>query len=348
MPDETLDANQQTSASSTDADANQDADSSTAQTSKLDLEKGLQDVVKDVLKKSDAQSDQDKQPDKEADAEEPDKQTEEQDDQKSDDQKEQEAKGPVPYERFSEVNKAKVEFEQQLEQSKPLVEAQRSIIDHCEQHNISPDEFSYWLNVAALAQVDPAKALETLQPKLQALQSYTGDVLPADLKEAVDAGEISLAMAKRVAAAESKMKFGEQRSALTQQQMAAQQQQQFVQTMNSALGNWMNTKRSSDPDFAPKQGEEPDGKQEMFIAKFAMEAKSANIKSVQDLINVAEKVYASVDASLKRYAPRSNGQRVIKSSQSIVQGRLAPKTLEEVVASRAAAHGITFTPRKVT
>ena len=86
----------------------------------------------------------------------------------------------------------------------------------------------------------------------------------------------------------------------------------------------------------------------MFIAKFAMEAKSANIKSVQDLISVAEKVYASVDASLKRFAPRSNGQRVIKSSQSNVQGRPAPKSLEEVVANRAAAHGITFTPRKVT
>ena len=247
----------------------------------------------------------------------------------------------MPYERFSEVNTKFKTLEKELTDVKPLVEAQRSIIDHCVRSNVRPEQFQYWLNIAALANTDPEEAMKQLQPMLEEFQGITGDKLPQDLQQMVNNQEISLPVAKRLAVAEGRMRAGQKRTQLTEQQLLQNRQQMYVRELTSAFDTWLSNRRVNDPDFKPKaKPSDPDGKFELFMNKFSVDAKQSDVKSGQDLVNVAESAYTAVEASVKQFIPRPNGAKVLSSTRSATTTPAVPKTIEEVVAQRATALGI--------
>lgn len=260
--------------------------------------------------------------------------------------KEQEAeKGPIPYERFAEVNQAKVQYEQQLAEYKPLVDAHQSVIQHCQTNNISPDEFADWMDIAALVKTDPIEAMKRLQPQLERLQAFTGDKLPPEYQKAVNDGEITLEYAKRLVKAESQSKFGEQRQQMTLKQFEEQQQQRYVQELTSSLSNWVTSKKGSDPDFVPKSKEiDADGKFEFFLHKFAVDSKNSKVKGPHELIALAEKTLSLINSN-PRFKTKVNGTPpVVRSSNSSSRISTPPKTVEEAISLRAKEHGIEWSP----
>lgn len=263
------------------------------------------------------------------------------------DETKQEDKGPIPYERFAEVNNAKVQLEQQYAQAKPLADAQQSVIEFCQRHNLSESDYQTWMQIAALSKTDPAKAMEALKPQLAQLQSFTGELLPQDLQKAVDDGHLTLDYAKELSAARNQAKHGAARMQQTQQQMELQAQQQQYQAMQSSLVNWSESKKTSDPDFVPKRDPNaPDGKYELFLHRFASDVKVANVQTVQELVSIAEKSYAAVGATLSRFLPKSNGKPVLRSTHSQSQAQQAPKTVEEAMSNAAKKHGYELPSRK--
>lgn len=332
---------------SAQTDVNVNADPSAAQ-SDTPAQSGLEKAISDAYKASTSQTEAD-QPDKPGEEspvqEAQDEQATETATEAKEDQdkatEEDKAKGPIPYERFAEVNKAKAQVEQQLTELKPYVEAQQSINQFCQQHEITPDDFTFWMQVAALDKQDPGKALELLSPRLQSYQQVTGDVLPKDLQEAVDEGKMTLDYARRLAAAEGRTQLSQKQMQRVQQAQQEQQRQQYVQTMQSAMSSWSTSKRTTDPDFVPKSdANAPDGKYEFFLNRFTNDVKNAQIASVQDLVSLAEKTYAAVDASLSRFVPRRNGQKVLRSNQSNGTQIAAPKNVAEAVKARARQLGL--------
>lgn len=329
---------------------------STQQSSANETKQTLENVISDVFKASQSSGEQqDKASDvqqsnstekenkdsvKEEAAESEDKGEKDQTEQKQEDVD----KGPVPYERFAEVNKKAKELTQQFEESKPLLEAHRSVIDHCQRNNISEEQFQNWMTIAALAGTDPEKALQHLEPLVTQLKSLTGDVLPKDLQEMVDNNEIPLEVAKRLAKAESQSKFGQQRTQLTEQQLIQQKQQAFVEQMTGSFSSWQKSKMDSDPDFVPKgKPTDADGKFELFLNKFALDAKAANVQSAQELIAVAEKAYNAINSSLQKFMPKSTRTKVLLSTRSSSSTRTAPKNVDDAISAAAAKHGISFT-----
>ncbi len=255
-------------------------------------------------------------------------------------------KGPIPYERFAEVNQQKVEFEQRIQQIEPLAQAQQSVVDHCQRNNIAPEEFAYWMNVAALSKSDPIKALELLKPSLAQWQLAVGEVLPPDLQKAVDSGELSQQYAKELASVRGKQQITQQQIQQAQQQaqqaQLATQQREFV----NSITTWENSKKVSDPEFVPAKKGSPDGKYEMFVHRFTSDCRNANVRTSADLLAIAEQSYAAVNSSLSRFIPRPlNGKPALRSSQSTNAPLAPPKTVEEAVSRAAAKHGIAFTPR---
>lgn len=260
---------------------------------------------------------------------------------KEETQDKEEDKGPIPYDRFQEVNTAKVKLQEQLESQKEIVQAQQQIVDYCQRNQISPEEFQNWMEVAALAKTNPEVALQKLSPLVEGLKSYTGDALSKELQDDVDAGIIPLEYAKRLAKAENQRKFGEKQQQMTQQQMLQQQQGQYVAEMQRTLSSWMDGKKGSDPDFAPKaKPEMPHGKFEHFLNEFAVQVKNAKVEKVSDLVFVAEKAYATIDASFKSFAPKRNGTTHVTSTKSSTTKTSKPGTVEEAIAARAAMHGL--------
>ena len=259
----------------------------------------------------------------------------------------EEGKNPVPYERFEEVNTKKEELEQRFEQLKPLLEAQQSVINHCVENNISEQQFYYWMDIAGLANSNPIQALEKLQPILEQLQGLSGDSLPKDLQEMVDNNEIPLALAKRLAKAEAMTKFGEGRSKVIEQkskeQLMQEKQKQFFTELTNSMEQWKQRKATSDPDFMPKQGKEaPDGKFEFFLDKFELEVSRSKPKSAQELVALADKVYASLGTAFEKLFPKKAATRHVHSNRSTTTGNGAPKSLDDAISQAAAKHGIAF------
>lgn len=262
-------------------------------------------------------------------------------------------KGPVPLERFQEVNDKAVRFERELADEKPWADAQRSVVKHCSDNNITSDQFKYWMDVAALASSNPAKALETLGPTLDYLKSNSGDKLPDDLQKMVDNAEIPKPIAERIAKAEAAQRWqgkAQERTAEQQKQQVVQAEtQKYVSEMKSALEGWIGSKKS-DVDFMPKKNGEPDGKFEFVMQKLRLDlddaSKSKTLQSKEDLIKLAEQAHKDVTTSLSRYLPKPkvNGNR-ISSTKSNGSVKISPATLEEAVAERLKTkHGIAWTP----
>jgi hypothetical protein len=307
--------------------------------SPADLSKGFQDAVKKGFEA--AQSSETTSTEKSATSEE-----DGEDSGKEEKPKQEAEKGPIPYERFVEVNSAKQKLEEQLEEQKSFVEAQRSIGDYCLKHNISNDDFSYWLNVAAVMKSNPEKALELLQPHIQQLQEFKGEVLSPELQEAVDSGEVTLAWAKKMAASENKTRFSQNQSKLSQDQIAQREQQRYMQEVQTSFHSWTKTKSGGDPDFQPKASPEAeDGKFEFFLNKMNADYGSAGIKNTQDLLAFADKTYALVNKSIGKFIPQKNGHKVVRTNQSTMAEVKEPKSFNEAMARGFKKAGVNFTPK---
>ncbi len=243
-----------------------------------------------------------------------------------------EDKGPIPYERFAEVNKAKVEAEQLVESQKEAVSAYNKIEEFCTTHGIAPEDFSYWLNVAALTKNDPAKAMEMLNPKVQELQSFKGEILSPELQSAVDNGEMSLEWAKKLAAAENQQKFSQRQTKLTQEQVEQQRQQKFMQAVQTSFDSWAHSKLTNDPDFKPKNGvDAPDGKFELVLHKIGAEWQKAGIKTPQDLTAFAEKCYNAIKGTVSAFSGVKKSPTIVRSNLSTSAAQGEPKTMEEAI-----------------
>lgn len=265
---------------------------------------------------------------------------------KKEGQEEVEVGKDVPYNRFKEVIDKRNELETRIKELEPGLAYVADITAHMQKNNITEQQFNFWMDVAAMANTDPAKALETMKPLLEKLQGFTGDKLPSDIQAMVDNNEITLDVAKRLVRAENQSKFGQQRQVKTEQQILQERQQQYTGELTRTMNSWLDGKKTSDPDFVPKKGEtEPDGKFEFFIQKMQAEAPQANVKSAKDLATFAEKVYASINASFNRFTPKKQTTTSVNSRRSSNQTK-SPESLNDVVSAAAAKHGITFSPSK--
>lgn len=320
-------------------DANQNAtESSTNATATQETETTLESVVKKAFEDSSTSEEGEKE--QTAETEKPADEKEQSTDQPAN----EEEKGPIPYERFKEVNEAKVQYEKQINEFKPLAESQRSIISYCQNNNISPEDFQYWLDVAASVKNDPSKALELLQPQLDQLQSFRGDKLPPDLQKDVEDGVLTLAHAKRIAVAEKQKEFVEKKAQQSVQQRQQELSQKYQTEMTNSLVSWAESKGSKVPEFKPKSGPNAkDGMYELFINKLTVELPRADIKDEKSLIAFAEKTFDSVLETVGGFTTKSKaaGQTVLRTSQTNGSRQTEPKTIDDAIKLAAQKHGLT-------
>lgn len=271
-----------------------------------------------------------------------DSEVEEADAEEKSEKKDDEAKGPVPYDRFREVNEKARTFEEKLKSYEPLVQAQETTARYCQENEISPDDFRQALEMAALAKKDPIAFYERIKGMVDELAPTAGDKLPKDLADAVEAGTMTLEYAQRLAKAEAKARNGEKRVQLSAEQVAQREAQRLQQDMLGSVTAWINQRKTTDPDFAPKASEsEPDGKYEAFLAKLAFLSQGASLKTSADAIALVEKAYSAVNGFLSRITPKAKGtRRVLSSDRSSTTTDGEPKSIRDVVNRVARAHGL--------
>jgi len=332
----TVSATASVGAEQTDANTNA-TDSSTNATATQKTETTIESVIQKAFEDSSASEEGEKEQTAET------AQPTDKEEQSVDQPANEEEKGPIPYERFKEVNEAKVQYEKQINEFKPLAESQKSIISFCQNHNISPDDFQYWLDVAATIKSDPNKALELLQPQLDQLQAFRGDKLPDDLQKDVDDGVLTLAHAKRIAAAERQKEWTEKKALQTAEQRKQELSQKYQTEMTNSLVSWAESKGSKVPEFKPKTSPNAkDGLYEFFINKLTVDLSRAEIKDEKSLIAFAEKTFESVLESFGGFIarPKAAGNKVLRTSQTNGSQQGEPKTLDDAIKRAAQQHGL--------
>lgn len=254
----------------------------------------------------------------------------------------------VPYERFKEINDAKVRLEDEVRMVEPKVKAYESITNYCQERNITPEQFNEALTVQGLINSDPAKALEKLLPIVEQLQGFTGNRLPNDLQQRVDSGKMEYETAKEIASLRAQVQFGQRKVEFDNKANLLKQQQKLQAELNNAAASWERTKRTSDPDYKPKSSETaPDGVFEITRDKFLAaigqtmtdpvsgQLKYVNqLSSPQDMNALQEKCY---NAAKQLFRPRnqkptpkrlpSNGSSGVTSAGTIAS---APTMLDAV------------------
>lgn len=224
----------------------------------------------------------------------------------------------------------------QLREAKPLAEEAQSVRTYRQQHQISDEQFSQGMTFLAKLNTDPKGAIEMLKGTLETLQVSQGMALPADLQAKVTDGTLPEDIAKELAQARVNVQRGTRQS----QDSATQAQQAAVQGMTSAVNVWEQSRRSSDPDYAPKKDGEPDGKYEFVESKFLQLASAKPPKSAQEAVALVEQAYGEVSKSLQRFVPKPAPTKVLNSNASSTTAKKEPTTMREAMAQAAAKHGL--------
>lgn len=254
-----------------------------------------------------------------------------------------EARKPVPYERFTEVNEKFRSAEARLKEVEPLATAQTGIATFCTEHGISPAEFNEGMEMLRLFKTDPEVFHKKVSAMATEVAPLVGETLPADIQKDVDDGNITLEFAKRLVKAEAKARLSgeatkrvEQKSAV---QKAADAQNAVARATQTTISAWVNNKKATDPDFVPKTNGGPDGKYEAFMAQVALLCQTEKLATPDDAAALLEKAYVTTTSLFSRFTPRARPSRLPSSQRSSIIAEEGPKNIKDVVFSIARKHG---------
>ena len=116
-------------------------------------------------------------------------------------------------------------------------------------NGLSAEDASEALITQSLLKKDPTEAWKRLKPVVQDLLTKTGDILPADLKQRVQKGEIS----REHAMAESRLRASQtvqtQRQEFDRTQAERTQAHERARSIQTAAAEWEQARLRDDPDF---------------------------------------------------------------------------------------------------
>ncbi|MGO3933447.1 hypothetical protein [Rhodopseudomonas pseudopalustris] len=183
----------------------------------------------------------------------------------------------------------------------------RNVQSYLDTNNLSADEAANALAAFARAKVDPAGAFAELKPWLQDLLVAAGEILPDDLRQRVEKGELTHDTAMEISRERAKSKSHESRQSFDQQRQQRDQDAQRVRDLTGAADTWEADRAAKDPNFAAKK---PALFRELAFLQMA-EGKprdaagvKAQLKKAYDAVNSTFVLPAAAQQSQKRPATR--------------------------------------------
>jgi len=245
----------------------------------------------------------------------------------------EEKKGEEPpfhtHPRWQEKVKEVTELKAEVEKLKSFEQQVAQLTSYCEQNNINDQQLKDALELTALLNTAPEKALERLKPVYDILQQYVnGDGLPEDLQAEVSNNQISLERAKEINKYRAQQRVSASRTKLT----AEQQQKVLVQQIQRDVTSWDMSKRATNPDFKPKASPtEPDGVWEFVQARFNSSLQMLPATTPQEVIRCAEQAYDAVVKGLARFVPQPPVSRTLPVNGSTTKSTAKARSVDDVV-----------------
>lgn len=120
-------------------------------------------------------------------------------------------------------------------------------------NGLSADEAANGLSTMALAKTNPAKAWAEIKPWVQQLLVAAGEVLPADLAQRVEKGELTQDAAFELSRSRATLASGETRKTFEQQQQERREQTAHSTSLVNTADAWEKDRQIKDPNFAAKK-----------------------------------------------------------------------------------------------
>ncbi len=232
--------------------------------------------------------------------------------------------------RWKEVLAERDDAKTQVEQFKVKADYFDELDQFAVTNNLSNEDFSEALQIAAAFKRNPTEGLQMLKPLIQQAQELAGEVLPDDLNKKIQDGFLDEGSAKELAQQRAKNQFlqdqmeqQEQVRVQQDQQQLALQQQNFQRSMATAVSTWEENWQKSDPDYKMKA--------EPVLRYYRAEVATNPPKSVEEAISLVEKAKADVEKDLGIFKPKKQPVNHLSGGASVSQPTSKPKSLNDAI-----------------
>lgn len=300
------------------------------------------DLVKEAIASTDSSSKTEGNKDKDTteSKDKPDGESKDEDDDSEDEDKLKAAKSQMKAdtrERFEKLQKRDFEKKQrivELEGKLKEVEADagwKSNFDgYLRSNNISMDEANVLFDIGALMKNNPQKALEALTPYYNQLLQVTGNILPPDLAQQVKDGYINETHAYQIARQNAQLQHNnvlQQRGQYQQEQTNQENHNKLVNDIQQAINATETKWQKSDPDYKLKSSRIQD---KMKLTWFDMSRTGQMPKSVDEAVQIAERVKKEVEKELRQYSPK-RPVSTVNSGGSFSQSKPDAKSTLDII-----------------
>lgn len=207
----------------------------------------------------------------------------------------------------------------------------RNIQRFLDDNGVEAQEAVNALEVAALAKSNPAEAWARLKPWLQELLVAAGEVLPQDLQQRVQAGELSQEAAYEVSRSRATVSSVAKQRSFEQQQADRRRETEAGNAVTGAAQAWEADRRAKDPNFDAKMN--PLLREVAYLQ--ASEGKPNNVEGVRDQLQRAYKaVNAGFVAPVAVAAPKPQVRpaiRPVTGGQVAGQAKPEPKSVLDII-----------------
>ena len=205
----------------------------------------------------------------------------------------------------------------------------RNVQTFLDNNGLGAEEAAEALVIAGLIRNQPQEAWKRLQPVLQNLLIAAGEVLPPDLHQLVQSGQMTEQAALEVSRSRAGVQAVQHQRESEQQRYQRQQVEAAGRAIFEAASTWEGDRRQRDPNFEAKM---PAIQREIAFMH-ATEGKPNTPMGVKDQL---DRAYKAVSKQFRPATPPPQPKREIKpvmGGQAVNASKPAPTTTLEVIRS---------------
>lgn len=197
----------------------------------------------------------------------------------------------------------------------------RNVESFLERSNLQADEAADGLEIMGLAKTNPVAAWERIKPWVEKVALAAGVIMPPDLQEKVQGGQMTREAAIEVSKARAQVQSAQTREQLQQQQAERRARTEAQSAIIGAAQSWEADRQAKDPNFAAKV---PLLQRELAY----LHATEGRPDTPQGVKEQCERAYKAVNTTFRPPQPTAQTQRK-PAVRPVTGGQVAGNTTAE-------------------